>query len=57
MERSEDGSIRKLFVAEWDAIQAAYKAAGRPIPLATGVHGNAIAEMYLTTRAAPKAAK
>lgn len=56
-ERSEDGSIRRLFVAEWDAIQAAYKAAGRPIPLATGVHGNAIEEMYLTTRAAPKAVK
>lgn len=52
-ERSDDGSIRRLFAAEWAAIQEAYKAAGRKVPLVTGVHGNAIEEMYLTKRAAP----
>lgn len=52
-ERSEDGTIRRLFAAEWEAIQAAYAAAGRPIPYAT-VHGNAIEQMYLVNRAEPK---
>lgn len=52
-ERSEDGSIRRLFAAEWAAFQAAYKAAGRKIPLAK-VHGNAIEQMYLAARTEPK---
>lgn len=53
-ERSEDGSVRRLFTAEWAAIQEAYKAAGRKVPLATDVHGNAIEQMYLVKRAEPK---
>lgn len=51
-ERSEDGTIRRLFTAEWEAIQAAYAAAGRPVPYAK-VHGNAIEQMYLVNRAEP----
>lgn len=51
-ERSEDGSIRRLFKQEWEGIVSAYAAAGRRIPLAR-VHGNAIEQMYLVKRAEP----
>lgn len=52
-ERSEDGSIRRLFAAEWAGIQAAYASVGREAPLSK-VHGNAIEQIYLVTRSAPK---
>ncbi len=51
-ERSDDGSIRRLFADEAAAIVAAYEAAGRKIPLAK-VHGNAIEQMYLVARPEP----
>jgi hypothetical protein len=52
-ERSEDGSIRRLFPGEWAAIQAAYEAAGRKVPIAP-ISGNEIEKMYLVKRAEPK---
>lgn len=52
-ERSDDGSIRRLFVGEAAAIRAAYEAAGRKFPVAQ-VHGNAIEQMYLVARPEPK---
>ena len=55
-ERSEDGSVRRLFPGEWAAIQEAYKAAGRAVPVAD-ISGNELEKMYLVTRAAPKAVK
>lgn len=52
-ERSEDGSVRRLFEGEWAGIRAAFEAAGRKIPLAK-VHGNVIEQMYLAPRSQPK---
>lgn len=52
-ERSEDGSLRRLFEGEWAGIQAAFKASGRKVPLAR-VHGNVIEQMYLVQRYVPK---
>lgn len=37
----EDGRCRRLTAAEWRIVQGAYKAAGRPVPIAS-VHGNDI---------------
>lgn len=51
-ERSQDGSIRRLFKGEWEGIKAAYAAAGRKLPVAK-VHGNVIEQIYLVTRTAP----
>lgn len=51
-ERSPDGSIRRLFAAEWPAIRAAIEASGRKVPIAQ-VHGNAIEQMYLVARTEP----
>lgn len=52
-ERSDDGTIRRLFVQEAAAIRAAYEAGGRKFPVAQ-VHGNAIEQMYLVERTEPK---
>lgn len=52
-ERSEDGSIRRLFPGEWAAIQQAYTNAGRKIPYAD-ISGNELEKMYLVSRAEPK---
>lgn len=52
-ERSEDGTIRRLFAAEWAGIVAAYAASGRKVPVAD-VHGNVIEQMYLAKRSEPK---
>lgn len=52
-ERSEDGSVRRLFPGEWAAIQDAYKAAGRAVPVAP-ISGNELEKMYLIQRAEPK---
>ena len=52
-ERSDDGSVRRLFPGEWAAIQAAYKTAGRIVPLAD-ISGNELEKMYLVKRTEPK---
>lgn len=52
-ERSEDGSVRRLFPGEWQAIQDAYAAAGRKVPFAR-ISGNELEKMYLIKRAEPK---
>lgn len=52
-ERSEDGTVRRLFPDEWAAIQRAYAAAGRKVPYSE-ISGNELEKMYLVTRAAPK---
>lgn len=52
-ERSEDGTVRRLFPDEWAAIQRAYEAAGRKVPYSE-ISGNELEKMYLVTRAAPK---
>lgn len=52
-ERSDDGTVRRLFPGEWEAIQAAYKAAGRAVPVAD-ISGNELEKMYLIKRAEPK---
>ena len=51
-ERSEDGSVRRLFPGEWQAIQDAYVAAGRKVPVAK-ISGNELEKMFLIKRAAP----
>lgn len=53
-ERSEDGSLRRLFPGEWQAIQEAYAAAGRKVPVAA-ISGNELEKMYLIKRAEPRA--
>lgn len=55
-ERSEDGSVRRLFPGELKAIQDAYAAAGRKFPIAD-ISGNELEKMYLIERAAPKPVK
>ena len=52
-ERSDDGSLRRLFPGEWAAIQQAYTNAGRKIPFAD-ISGNELEKMYLVKRAEPK---
>ncbi len=52
-ERSEDGTVRRLFPDEWAAIQRAYAAAGKKVPYSE-ISGNELEKMYLVTRAAPK---
>lgn len=51
-ERSDDGSVRRLFPDEWAAIQRAYAAAGRKVPLSE-ISANELEKMYLVKRAAP----
>lgn len=51
-ERSEDGTVRRLFPGEWQAIQDAYVAAGRKVPVAK-ISGNELEKMFLVKRAAP----
>lgn len=51
-ERDSSGSLRRLFVSEWPAIQEAFAASGRKVPLAK-VHGNLIEQMYLVPRTTP----
>lgn len=52
-ERSEDGTVRRLFPDEWAAIQRAYAAAGKKVPYSE-ISGNELEKMYLVERAAPK---
>lgn len=50
-ERSEDGSLRRLFPDEWKSIQAAYAAAGRKVPEAN-ISANDLEKMAVLTRSA-----
>lgn len=52
-ERSEDGSVRRLFPDEWEAIKLAYAAAGRKVPLAK-IAGNELEKMVYINRSVPK---
>ena len=49
-ERSADGSARRLFKGEWEAIVAAYAAAGRKVPVAK-VGGNVVEQIVYGKRA------
>ena len=48
-ERSEDGSVRRLFPDEWAAIQRAYAVTGRKIPLTT-IAANDLEKMVYVKR-------
>lgn len=48
-ERNPDGVTRRLFLAEWKAIQAAFEAADVDLPL-TQVHGNVIEQLIYVKR-------
>lgn len=50
-ERSEDGTLRRLFPQEWVAIQAAYTAAGRKVPVAS-IAPNELEKMAVLKRSA-----